>query len=105
MTKDDKKLMREVFNDGFDKLILPQFDRIYNTMATKEELEIVKKDVSELKEDVAALKEGVSVLKEDVSIIKDDVEQINRKLDTEVAWKDEASIRLHKLELKTGITK
>jgi len=91
MKEQDKKEIRQIFNEGLEQLVLPILDDIYKNMATKKDLEnmVTKKDFEELKDDVG--------------IIRTDVDSINRKLDSEIAWGDDASKRLKKVEIKTGL--
>ena len=98
MKTQDKKDIRQIFNEGLEQLVLPILDDIYKNMATKKDLDAVKEDVAGLREDVAGLRE-------DVSVLTDDVASIDRKLDAEIAWRDDASKRLKKVEVKLGFVK
>ena len=95
MKEQDKKEIRQIFNEGFTQLVLPILDDIYKNMATK-------KDVADIRKEMAT-KKDLEDLKEDVVIIRDDVNSINRKLDAEISWRDDASKRLKKVEIKTGL--
>jgi len=105
MKTQDKKDIRQIFNEGLEQLVLPILDDIYKNMATKKDLDAVKEDVAGLREDVAGLREDVAGLREDVSVLTDDVASIDRKLDAEIAWRDDASKRLKKVEVKLGFVK
>lgn len=90
--------IRKIFNEGFEQLVLPHFDSLYKSideikknMATKKELAIVKKDVKGIKEDI--------------KYIHYDVDSIKRTLNAEVAWRDDASKRLKKIEVNIGLAK
>jgi len=91
MKTQDKKDIRQIFNEGLEQLVLPILDDIYKNMATKKDLDAVKEDVAGLREDV--------------SVLTDDVASIDRKLDAEIAWRDDASKRLKKVEVKLGFVK
>jgi len=83
MKDQDKKEIRQIFNEGLEQLVLPILDDIYKNMATKKDLEAVRKE-----------------LKEDIGVVQADVESIDRKLNAEVAWRDDASKRLKQMEVK-----
>lgn len=82
MKEQDKKEIRQIFNEGFEQLILPQFDIIY-------------KNIDDIKKNMAT--------KKDIEDLSNDIGSINRKLDGEIAWRDDASKRLKKVEIKTGL--
>lgn len=84
MTVQDKREIRHIFNEGIEQLILPILDDIYKNMATKKDLES---------------------LREDVAIVHDDVDSIKKTLGAEVQWRDDASKRLKKVEVKLGFAK
>lgn len=90
MTIQDKKETRQIFNEGVVKVIMPVLDDILKNMATK-------KDIAELR---AELKNEISETREDLS---GQIDIINRKLDAEIAWRDDASKRLKRVEV--GIAK
>lgn len=92
MKEQDKKEIRQIFNEGFEQLVLPHFNVIYKNM------DDMKKDISDIKKDL-------KVVKEDIIILTDDVGSINRKLDVEIAWRDDASKRLKRVETKLGFAK
>ncbi|OGD57162.1 hypothetical protein A2V71_01920 [Candidatus Berkelbacteria bacterium RBG_13_40_8] len=83
MNQQDKKDIRQIFNEGFKQLVLPHFDNIYKNFDN------IKKNFDDIKKDI-----------ED---IHNDIGSINRKLDVEISWRDDASKRLKKIEIKTGI--
>lgn len=93
MKEQDKREIRQIFNEGLEQLVLPILDDIYNKMATKEDLKnmTTKKDLKDLKEDV--------------KVIGNDVDSIKRTLNAEISWRDDASKRLKKVEVKLGFAK
>lgn len=76
MKTQDKKEIRQIFNEGLEQLVLPILDDIYSKMATKKDLENM-------------------ATKEDVQALSNDVDSINRKLDAEIDWRDESDKRFH----------
>ena len=90
MKEQDKKEIRQIFNEGLEQLVLPILDDIYKNMATK-------KDIKDIRDEMAT--------KKDIEDISTDVDSINRKLDAEIAWRDDASKRLKKVEIKTGLAR
>jgi len=88
MKEQDKQEFKQIINEGFEQLVLPQFDRIYHEMATKKELREVKES-----------------LEEKLDAIENDVGNIGRKLDAEIDWRDKASKRLKTVEAKLGFAK
>jgi len=85
MKEQDKKEIRQIFNEGLEQLVLPILDDIYKNMATKEDLQKVKKE-----------------LKGDIVAVGNDVDIVNRKLNAEIQWRDDASKRLKRVEVKLG---
>jgi len=85
MNEQDKKEMRQIFNEGFEQLVLPNFDRIDKK-----------------------LDQHTKILNEHTKILDyhtQDLDHIERKLDAEISWRDNASKRLKNLEITTGIIK
>lgn len=88
MEEKDKKEIRQIFNEGFEQLSLPLFDKIL-------------KDIGEIKQDMVEAKKDLKIVKADVEYLNQDVDKINRKLDAEISWRDDTSKRLKKLETAT----
>lgn len=88
MKEQDKREIREIFNQGIEQLVLPQLDKIYDEMATKKDLQ--KLDLK---------------LREEIDGLGQKVERIDRKFDVEVDWRDRASKRLKNVEIELGLTK
>jgi len=84
MKEQDKKEIRQIFNEGFQQLVLPQFDTIYKNLADIRKNMATKKDLEDL---------------------RTDFDSMNRKLDTEISWRDDALKRLKKVEIKTGLAR
>ncbi len=99
MKEQDKQEIRQIFNQGLEQLVLPILDDIYKEVGG------IKKDVQGVKKDLKGVKKDVVSLKEDVSLLTNDVASINRKLDAEISWRDDASKRLKKVEVKLGFAK
>ena len=70
MNAQDKKEIRQIFNEGLEQLVLPILDDIYEKMATKEDLEATKKE-----------------LKEDIAAVGADVDSVKRTLNAEIGWR------------------
>ena len=91
MKRQDKN--RQIFNEGFEQLILPHFETLYKS------IDDVKKNMA-AKEDIEKL-----ATKEDLQILSNDVDSIKRTLNSEISWRDDASKRLKKVEVKLGFVK
>ncbi len=98
MIEQDKKEIRQIFNEGLQQLVLPILDDIYKNigdirgnMATKEDLKSM------------ATKQDLEGVKEDIAFLQTDVDSINRKLDAEIGWRDSADKRIKKAEVKLGL--
>ena len=91
MTAQDKKEIRQVINEGLEQLILPHFDNIY-------------KNIDDIKKNMAT-KKDIEDVREDISALQTDFDSMNRKLDAEINWRDDASKRLKKVEVKLGFAK
>ena len=78
MTGQDKKEIRQIFNKGIEQLILPHFESIDKRFEENQREH----------EDLA-----------------NSIDTINRKLDSEIDWRDDASKRLKKVEVKLGFVK
>ena len=78
--------IRQIFNEGLEQLVLPILDDVFKNMATKKDLEKL-------------------ATKEDIEMIHNDVGSIQRTLNAEVAWRDDASRRLKKIEVNIGLAK
>jgi len=92
MKEQDKKEIRQIFNEGLEQLVLPILDDIH-------------KEISGVKKDVQGVKKDIIDIKEDISDLQTDVASIDRKLDAEIIWRDDASKRLKKVEVKLGFAK
>lgn len=97
----NEKQFKRIFNEGVEQLILPQFDRIYKKL-DEHDKKLVNHDklLVDIKEDLAT-----KASKEDLEVIIENTERIERKLNAEIIWQDEASVRFKRLELKTGLRK
>ena len=84
MKERDKKEIRQIFNEGLEQLVLPILDDIY-------------KNIGDIKKNMAT--------KGDLQVVSNDVDSINRKLDAEITWRDDASKRIKKVEVKLGFVK
>ncbi|MBU0999561.1 hypothetical protein KKG24_04680 [Patescibacteria group bacterium] len=91
MKEQDKREIRQIFNEGFEQLILSHFDNLY-------------KSIDEIKKNMAT-KKDIEDVRGDIATLQTDVENIDRKLDTEISWRDGASKRLKKVEVKLGFAK
>lgn len=89
MNQQDKKEIRQIFNEGFEQLVLPHFDNIYKNF------DDIHKTIGDIRKDMAT--------KQDIEDLINDFGSMNRKLDAEISWRDDASKRLKKIEIKTGI--
>lgn len=90
LDKNDFKQMRRVFNEGFTQLVLPNLDKIYK----------------KLDEHSKILGEHSKTLNEHSKILdyhSQDLDRIERKLDAEIDWRDDASKRIKNLELKINL--
>lgn len=85
MKEKDKKEIRLIFDEGIEQLILPHFDKIYN----------------KLEEHSKILNEHSKILEEH----SDSLTRIEKKLNVEIDWRNEAAKRIKKVELKLGMTK
>ena len=85
MSKSSKEEFRQVFNEGFEQLILPHFDNIYRRF------DDIDKKFENNEEDHINL--GNSIVR------------IEQKLDAEITWRDDASKRIKKVEVKLGFAK
>lgn len=85
MIETDKKEIKQIFNNGIEQLILPHFDNIYRRFD-----DIDKKFTENQKQH------------QDLS---DSIDTIDRKLNAEIQWRDDASKRLKKVEVKLGFAK
>lgn len=99
MKAQDKKEIRQIFNEGFEQLILPHFEsidkRFENTDKKFESIDkrfnFIDKKFEENKEDHVDLGNSIG--------------RIEQKLDAEISWRDDASKRLKKVEVKLGFAK
>lgn len=79
----DDKTKREfiqLFNQGFEEVVLPQ--------------------IEDLAEDVSILKENVDILREDVDSLKSEVHEINLKVG---AYKDKTDSDIEKIKKRVGL--
>lgn len=81
ITETDKKDIRLIFNEGIQQLVLPILDDIYEKMATKEDLKKM-------------------ATKDDINDLANHIDNIDRKLDAEIWWRDRAEKRIKKVEAK-----
>jgi len=84
MKEQDKKEIREIFNEGIEQLVLPRLDEILD-----------KQD------------EHSKILEEHTKILEghgQDLDRIERKIDAEISWRDDASKRLKQVEIELGLT-
>lgn len=103
MKTQEKKEIRQIFNEGFTQLVLPLIDDIHKNMATKQDIANIRKEMA-TKKDIAEIREEMAT-KEDIKDLSNDFDSINRKLDAEISWRDGASKRLKKVEIKTGLVR
>jgi len=92
MREQDKKEIRQIFNGGIEQLVLPHFDEI----------------LDRLDEHTKILDEHTKILDEHTKILDghgQDLWRIEHKLDAEVDWRDSASKRLKRVEIKLGLVK
>jgi len=85
MKEQDKREIRQIFNEGFEQLILPHFDNIYKRF------DDIDKKFEKNEEDHIDLGNSIG--------------RIEQKLDAEITWRDDASKRLKKVEVKLGFVK
>jgi len=92
MKEKDKKEIRLIFDEGIEQLILPHFDKMYKRFNQ------IDKRFDKIEN---ILGEHSEILEEH----SDDLARIERKLNVEIDWRDEASKRIKKIELKIGAAK
>ena len=92
MKEQDKKEIRQVFNEGFTQLVLPQFDAI------NKRFDKVEKRLDKVEDKLGNVEKSIDYLQQDVTTI-------DRKLDAEISWRDDASKRIKQLEINTGLVK
>lgn len=99
MKEQDKKEIRQIFNEGIEQLILPHFDEIIDKLDEHTKI---------LDEHTKILGEHTKILDKHTKILDghgQDLWQIEHKLDAEVNWRDSASKRLKRVEIKLGMVK
>jgi len=99
MNEQDKKDIRQIFNEGLEQLVLPHFENI------DKKFESIGRKFEKVNKDLEGIKKDVSDIKDDISVLQVDVTNIDKKLDAEIAWRDDASKRLKKVEVKLGFAK
>ena len=92
MTGQDKKEIRQIFNEGIEQLILPHFESI------DEGFEAIDKRFD-------AIDKRFKENQREHGDFANFIDTINRKLDSEIDWRDNASKRLKKVEVKLGFVK
>lgn len=97
MNREDKKEVQQIVNEGIAKVILPILDDILKNMATKEDIKEIRKEM--------ATKKDIEDVREDISTLQTNFESMDRKLDAEIEWRDDASKRLKKVETKLELVK
>lgn len=70
MNVQDKKEIRQIFNEGFEQLILPHFDNIYKNIDDIRKNMATKEDLQDLKQE----------LKGDITDVHNDIGRIDRSL-------------------------
>lgn len=106
MSPEERKEFINIFNEGFEQIVLPYFARIQEEIAGIHiELTDVKQDVSGLKEDVSGIKQELSAVKQDVAGLKEDVSELKRdvsglKEDVSQLKEDVSGIKQELTEIK-----
>lgn len=87
-----EKQMRQVFNEGIEQLILPHFERIYKRLDNHDKrFDSHDKRFNEINDTLQDHTQRLG--------------QIERKLDAEIDWRDEANKKISKVENQLELIK